>query len=125
MGGNFIVDLERDPQHPQVLWAAGREHLFKTLDGGATWFEISGGIPRDPFVTTFFTDLAFDPRNGGILYAATQNRGIFRSQNGGDTWEPINAGLPLLDVRVLEVDPGTPGGLFAGTGGTGIWAGRF
>jgi photosystem II stability/assembly factor-like uncharacterized protein len=126
LGGNFIVALERDPEHPQVLWAAGGDRLFKTLDGGASWFEISRGIPQDALLgAPFFTDLEFDPRDGGILYAATRNRGIFRSRNGGDTWEPINAGLPLLDVRVLEVDPGTPGGLFAGTGGAGIWAGSF
>jgi photosystem II stability/assembly factor-like uncharacterized protein len=120
------VALERDPDHPRVLWAAGESSLFKTTDGGATWVEIDPGFPPDILRgDPLFTDLAFDPRNGGILYAATENRGIFRSRNGGETWEPINAGLPLLDVRVLEVDPGTPGGLFAGTGGAGIWGARF
>jgi hypothetical protein len=120
------VALERDPRYPRVLWAAGQSSFFKTTDDGATWVEIDPGFPPDILRgDPLFTDLAFDPRGGGILYAATQSRGIFRSRNGGETWEPINAGLPLLDVRVLAIDPSAPGGLFAGAEGAGIWEGRF
>lgn len=126
MGDNRAVALSRDPQRPQVLWAAGQLRLFKSLNGGATWFEIGRDIPRDgPAGEPFFSDLVFDSRGGGIVYAATRNRGVFRSRDGGSTWEAINEGLPLLDVRVLALDPSTPGGLFVGTGGAGIWEGRF
>ena len=57
------VDLVRDPRNPEVLYAAMYEHMrlawvindggqgtgiYKTTDGGATWKELTNGLPKGP-----------------------------------------------------------------------------
>src|SRR5438270_922025 len=57
------VDLVRDPRTPDVLYAATYEHqrlawvindggsgtgIYKTTDGGATWKELTNGLPKGP-----------------------------------------------------------------------------
>ncbi|HEV2846394.1 MAG TPA: hypothetical protein VG477_16180, partial [Thermoanaerobaculia bacterium] len=111
--GNFVTALARDAGRRPAVYAGTTNGVFKSLDGGVTWFPIS----QSPRVVR---DLAFDARNGGVLYAATDS-GVFRSLDNGNTWEAINDGLPILNVLRLEIDPNVPGGLFASTDGAGIW----
>ena len=121
-----LVALTRDPRDSRILYAAGMFALFKSVDGGATWSRTDGDIETpDPNEQFYYQDLAFDPRLGGILYASSYSRGVFRSRDGGATWEAINEGLPLLNVSRLEIDPNVPGGLFVVTGGAGVWAYRM
>ena len=76
--------------------------VYKTTDGGKTWERVF-------FVNenTGCSDLAIDPRNPDILYAAmweveikTWNlksggagSGIYRTKDGGKTWVPLRNGL--------------------------------
>ena len=67
-----------DPSNPDVVYVASPGHLFgpnpergvyKTTDGGKTWNKIK-------FIdeNTGFTDIAIDPSNPNILYAASYQR---------------------------------------------------
>ena len=89
------------------LWAPGGDRgLFKTTDGGATWQAVLT-ISEN----TGVTDLAMDPRNPDILYAASYQRrrhvgqlvaggpesNIYKTTDGGASWTPIMNGLPTVD----------------------------
>jgi photosystem II stability/assembly factor-like uncharacterized protein len=50
-----------------------------------------------------------------IVYAGTQNKGLFRSTDYGDTWKSVGAGLSGA-IRFLTTDPNKSGRLFASTG---------
>lgn len=106
--------LAQDPRSG-VLYAAG-SRLARSTDRGATW-KVVRSIPA------VFTDLLFDPRGGGVLYAASEE-GVFRSKDQGKTWDSLSEGLPFLNVRHLALDPSAPG-LFAAVGGAGVWGRRF
>ena len=99
------------------LWSSGGERgVYKTTDGGATW-------TRTLFVSehTGISEIAIDPNNPDILYAAAHQRrrheytyigggpesGLYKSTDGGATWKEINSGLPKGDMgRVgLAVSP--------------------
>lgn len=90
------------------LWAANEERgLFKTSDGGQTWHCVKF-LDQD----TGFIDLAIDPEEPNILYAAAYQvrrdafsggnprvqtgpkAGLYKSTDGGETWEKMTAGLP-------------------------------
>ncbi|MEL7123985.1 MAG: glycosyl hydrolase, partial [Bacteroidota bacterium] len=86
------------------LWNKGDERgLYKTTDGGKTWNKTLGDEEW-----TGVTDIAIDPRNPDVLYAATWQRhrtvaaymgggpksGIHRSVDGGETWQALKRGLP-------------------------------
>ena len=65
-----IFALARSPRDPRRLAAGTRGTVFESLDGGATWANISLGLARGATVT----DLAFDAQ--GRLYAATAGAGV-------------------------------------------------
>ena len=102
--GKIVID----PNDPNTVWVAAIGHLyspnpergvFKTTDGGKTW-------KKTLFIddNTGAIDLAIDPNNNNVLYAATWYRtrrawnfeesgktsGIYKSEDGGDTWKLIS-----------------------------------
>ncbi|MCF7955685.1 MAG: glycosyl hydrolase [Phycisphaerae bacterium] len=107
------------------LWSAGGDRgLFKTTDGGKTWKSVLK-ISDD----TGVTDIAFDPRNPDVVYAASYQRrrhvglligggpesAIYKSANGGQSWKKLSNGLPSVDIgRIsLAVSPQKPDIVYA------------
>lgn len=95
------------PVSPNVVYAGGRtrdrDGIFRTLDGGETWNEVSrSSVGLGPHGD--MSSLAFS-RDGAQLYDADDG-GIFRTRNPqGPTplrWENLNASLP-----VTSFSPGT------------------
>ena len=107
-----IAKVLIDPRNSNVvyvaaqgpLWNAGGDRgLYKTTDGGKTWKAVLA-ISEN----TGVTDVAFDPRNPDVVYAAAYQRrrhvwtlidggpesGMYRSTDAGATWRKINKGLP-------------------------------
>ncbi len=108
-----IARIVVDPKHPDVLYVASPGHLFganpergvfKSTDGGRTWAKVL-------FVdeNTGVTDIAIDPSNTNVLYAASYQRrrtgccfngggpgsGLWKTDNGGRTWTRLSgSGLP-------------------------------
>lgn len=127
--GKVIVD----PRNPQVvyvaaigpLWKEGGERgLYKTTDGGKTWEQI---LKIDAY--TGVNDIAMDPRNPDVVYAAAYQRmrhdymyvsggpgsGIHKTTDGGKTWDKINAGLPTGDKGriAIAISPADPEYIYA------------
>jgi len=95
------------------LWSPGGERgLYRTTDGGESWELV---LSRGPY--TGVTDIALDPRNPDILYAATHQRqrtvwalinggpesGIFKSTDGGKRWGQLKKGLPGADMGKIGI----------------------
>jgi len=101
-----VTDVVMEPGNPEVLFAASyqrRRHFFtlinggpgsalwKSLDSGATWTRLRGGLPN---VEMGRIGLAVTPANPRALYAiieaADGRGGIYFSENRGATWERRN-----------------------------------
>ena len=102
-----------DPKNPNVVWVAAlgaawssnaERGLYKSEDGGKTW-------QLNKFINdkTGFVDVAIDPRNSNVVYAAAYQRlrtpyslnsggpgsGLFKTTDGGKTWtEIVGSGFP-------------------------------
>jgi hypothetical protein len=76
----------------------------------------STGLPD----TSVYT-LAVDRGRPGVLYAGTQDSGVFRSPDGGKTWTADNAGLTNTTVFSLAFDPSSASRVYAGTYGGGVF----
>lgn len=102
------------PNDPKTVFAGALGHtygpqkergVYRTEDGGDTWEQVL-------FIDegTGVSDMAIDPENPDIIYAAMWSinintwglnsggagSGIYRSTDGGDSWEPLNQyGLPF------------------------------
>ena len=110
--GKIVID-PRDANVVYVaavgpLWAPGGERgLFKTTDGGKSWTNL-----KEISKYTGFTEIAMDPSNPDVLYAASLERerreygflpagpetGIFKTTDAGRTWTQLKDGLPTGDL---------------------------
>ncbi len=147
-----IARIVIHPTNPDVvfvaavghLWGPNKERgLFRTVDGGKTWKAVLQ-VDAD----TGCTDVALDPQNPSIVFAAMYQRrraawgfigggpgsGIYRSKDGGETWEKLTRGLPNghkgrigLDVYrknpkiVYAVVEASDGGVFRSEDGGDSW----
>ncbi len=130
-----IARIQVDPSNPEVVYVAalGRAFgpnsergVYKTENGGKTW-------KRVLFVndSTGAIDLALDPDNPRVLYAAMwqaertpwgftsggDGSGIYKSTNSGESWENISRskGLPsgVLGRIGLAISPAEPDRIWA------------
>jgi photosystem II stability/assembly factor-like uncharacterized protein len=132
-GGGDILVLLTDPQTPSTLYAGTTDGLFKSWDGGMTWFRSAGldrsvGFDRSglPFgVRLAVSTLVIDPQTPRVIYAGAPLcpigagcvRGVFKSMDGGTTWSKAT-GLPAelsAESSSLAIDPQNPTTLYAGT----------
>jgi photosystem II stability/assembly factor-like uncharacterized protein len=116
--GDRIVTLAFAPSDPTCgTYAVGSSgQVFRTVNGGASWQNISGGLPG-----LALNDLAFDPANANVLYAAISGFGVrhlYRTTNAlspSPTWTAIDAGIPDTPINAVLVDPETSSVLYAGS----------
>lgn len=139
--------LAVDPKNDQIVYAGSVHdaqnpagflegaHIFKSEDGGKSWKEIDEGFPHE--TQTAIHDMAIDPQNTSIIYAATtrhesrQGIGVYKSLDAGSSWKAINNGLSgeSLSVNAILVHPqntsnlvlATYGGLYKSEDGGLSW----
>ncbi len=87
-------------------------HAYRTHDGGATWRDISAGLPLGPV-----NAIRADPQVRGLLYAATES-GVYISFDDGDAWQSLQQNLPHTSVRDLIVHGDD---IAIATHGRGFW----
>src|SRR5512140_23073 len=108
------------PTNPDIVYVAALGHpygpneergVFRSTDGGKSWHKVLG---KD--ANTGAIDLAFEPGNPDVIYAALwQTRrtpwsvyppsngagsGLFKTTDGGNTWAELRNGLPANPGRI-------------------------
>ncbi len=130
-----IAGIRIDPKNPDVVYVAafGRAFgpnkergVYKSIDGGKTWENVL--FVND---STGAIDLAMDPANSRILYAAMwqaqrmpwgfnsggKGSGLYKSTDSGETWKNItdNKGFPkgIIGRIGIAVSPANPDRVWA------------
>ncbi len=127
--GRIVID-PHDPDHVVVAalgqeWTPGPDRgVYVTTDGGKTW-------DKSLYVDdhTGAIDVAMQPGNGQVLFAATwqagrrpwtlhdggPGSGIWRSTDGGATWKRLHEGLPkgIIGRIGLAIAPSDPSRVYA------------
>ncbi len=127
--------LAVDPTNDQIVYAGSVQdalsplrflpgaHIFKSTDRGESWSESDEGFPHES--PTAIHDLAVDPKNTNIIYAATtrheatQGVGVYKSADAGQSWQAINSGLSgeALSTNAVIINPQTSSQLVVATFG--------
>ncbi len=126
-----VWHFEPSPTDPDTVYAGAEDAaLFRTVDGGQTWQELSGlrchdsGPKWQPGAGGMgLHTILLDPNDSGRIYVAISAAGVFRSDDAGATWRPINRGLrseflPVPEAEVghcvhrIAMHPSRPGVLF-------------
>jgi len=101
------IDLVQHPSNPDILYAAMWERMrgltyrhsfgetsgiWKTIDAGETWFELTSGLPTGNNVGRIGLDIS--KTNPEVLYAfydlPNSEVRVYRTSNGGDAWIQTN-----------------------------------
>ena len=130
--GSYDNCMIVDPSNPNVCYAggvfpydpgAGDAGVIKTVDGGASWTEISMGIDGS-MVHPDEHAMAFGP--DGTLWLASDG-GVWSTTDGGQTWQNRNTNLAIAQFYKFGLHPSDPAQLIAGTqdNGTLIYQGGY
>jgi photosystem II stability/assembly factor-like uncharacterized protein len=97
-----VTDVAIDPAPGQPWYVATTTGLFRSLDHGQTWAEITGGIG----VGASFSDVAVDRGRPGTAFFVRSDGKMFRSSTGGTgSWANVSAGAPVTGLSGLVVNP--------------------
>lgn len=122
------VDLVINPDDSDIVYAAhgnlesSGHGIYRTTDGGATWEQLSQGLPSN-FGGKVWLDLV--PTSPNILYASIGNgywggagTWLCRTDDGGDTWQVVNtfdyATYQGWFAHFVTADPNDPDKIIVG-----------
>jgi photosystem II stability/assembly factor-like uncharacterized protein len=96
-----VWHLEPSLTDPDTVYAGVEDAaLFRTVDGGRSWHELSGlrnhtsGPSWQPGAGGLcLHTILLDPSHPDRIFVAISAAGAFRSDDGGQTWRAINQGL--------------------------------
>jgi len=95
-----VWHLEPSLTDPDTVYAGVEDAaLFRTVDGGKSWHELSGlrnakGNLWQPGAGGMcLHTIILDKGNPDRIFVAISAAGAFRTDDGGNTWRPINEGL--------------------------------
>ena len=101
-----VADLAIDPSNPRVLLAAMWEHirypynfisggggsgLYKSVDGGATWYQVHRGLPKTAVGRIGISYMRHNPKVVVATVEAKDGIGTYRSTDGGESWTKLSS----------------------------------
>ncbi len=132
LDGNPLLSLAMSATNTDTVYAGTSPittgaHVFRTINGGLTWEDITGDLPdRYPM------DITVDPTNSRNVYVVFSGFGtshLFKSNDAGLSWIDIGADLPDVPSSAITVDPlfpeqiyfGNDLGVYVSLDGGGSW----
>lgn len=114
--------IAQDRAYPNLLYAGTTAGLWKSADAGLTWKKLHGASVNS---------LAVDPRDGRVMYLATDGGGVLKTMDAGRSWLGRNRGLVNRRVTSLAASgtslyattmyEGDYGGIFVSKSGGRTW----
>jgi photosystem II stability/assembly factor-like uncharacterized protein len=109
-----VWHLEPSLSDPDTVYAGVEDAaLFRSVDGGAEWQELSGlrdhetGPAWQPGAGGMcLHSIILDPSNPDRIFVAISAAGAFRSDDAGKTWKPITRGLKSEGIPDPEAHVG-------------------
>ncbi len=123
------LNTQGNPSSPSSF----RGGLYKSTDGGGSWYSINGNLPTfqtEEALFYYYWKFCIDPSNINIIYTATtrsmpeeghgawENMGVYKTTNSGNSWSYISNNINFgwmnesfsneLHAFVLEVAPSKP-----------------
>src|SRR5262245_7416184 len=94
--GQNIKCLAANADRTQLLAGYFPGGVFRSLDGGAHWTDVSADLPLDRVVSA-----AIDPADLDRLYVGTNPAAIFASDDGGRSWRELPYQFPAVNHLLI------------------------
>ena len=90
--------------------------IYASADDGQNWTALSDAS----WPIQVVNDIALDPANPAIIYAASPGAGVYRSTDAGRTWEFRVGGTGSMSLNAVRFVPNSPGTLYLGATSLGV-----
>ncbi|MEL7451154.1 MAG: hypothetical protein AAFN78_18215 [Pseudomonadota bacterium] len=121
LGLSIISGIIAHPQDALTLYAVGWEGVFKTIDGGVSWSQLTTGLPPANSSGYLFVNFgAIDPSATDTVYVQISNNGVYKSIDGGATWAFSGIGLPNDFFTEMVIDPTNTSRIIMGSGNNDV-----
>lgn len=134
--GQCVHKLAIHPRRPERLYQQNHCGVYRSDDGGASWTEITEGLPSD-----FGYALALDDADPDTVFVIPEESShmrttvggmlrVFRTSDAGQTWQPLTDGLPQNNAYVsvlreaMTTDSLDPCGVYFGTSSGHLFGSR-
>jgi len=101
LGASIANDVAVVASSPSAAYAATDDGLFRTVDHGADWIEITPAGPKKTF------SVAVDPGLTDSVYTSTDK--LYKSTDSGSSW----TGILGSHATILSVSPSHPARIYA------------
>ena len=120
------ADIAVDPENPDIIYATTWQFrrqpysfnsggpgsgIYKSLDAGKTWKELSNGLPAKPFGRVALTLAPSSPKDL-LAIVESNNTGLYISSDGGENWKQQSATFNVVSrpfyFSTLVIDPKDP-----------------
>jgi photosystem II stability/assembly factor-like uncharacterized protein len=124
-----------DRKKPDRLWAQGHVGVFRSDDAGATWADVTEGLPsfhgfpiavtKRPPDATFVVPLEYEANNFRVCAGQLT---VYRTRDSGKSWQRLSDGLPgpsdyqSVYREGLDTDGLDPEGVYLGTSNGQVFA---
>jgi photosystem II stability/assembly factor-like uncharacterized protein len=124
IGCKKTINIAMDSLRQGTLYVGTQNGLYKTVNRGDDWKDITGQLFKSRFINLNGLCLAGSEQN--ILFAGT-NAGLYKSVDAGESWEEKNSDFESFNVMSVEsnnstVYAGTIEGIYKSQDGGDTWS---
>ncbi len=113
LGSGNIRNMYISESNPDFLYVSKDETIYRTMDGGNSWDNVSGGLPN--LFISYIAVHPLYPETVAVSLSGFSNANkVFISYDAGTTWENFSDNLPNLPVNCVIFHKDENMGMYVG-----------
>ncbi len=114
--GTCIYSLEMSGAYPNYIYAATFGNIYRTIDAGVTWTNITNSLPVGSAAISGITISDINPDAAWVtLSGFSAGNKVYFTNDGGLSWTNYSGTLPNIPTNCIEYQSGSNNMIYIGT----------